>query len=192
MEYFGPNRDPALAWTVGATNFSHVLSIYGGHFLDMLFHAVGQPKTANALVATQFHELTLSATGESFPNDTPDGVVAIGKLENDALFSIQIEGGKRNNAGLQIDITGTEGDLKVWNAKSFTNKNDNILEGARGDKGALEHLPVPASYVKIPSSALDVSVQDLPHLTLRMRLIAQPERTKPQTRRCGENAQIDR
>jgi hypothetical protein len=85
-------------------------------------------------------------------------------LENDALFSIQIEGGKRNNSGLQIDITGTEGDLKVWNTKSFANKNDNILEGARGDKGSLEHLPVPPGYVKIPFSHLDVSVQDLAHL----------------------------
>jgi|HubBroStandDraft_6_1064221.scaffolds.fasta_scaffold160411_1 predicted dehydrogenase len=164
MEYFGPTRGPALAWTLGDVNFSHVLSIYGGHFLDMLFHAVGRPKAMNAIVATQFPELTLTATGESFPNDTPDGVVAIGNLENDALFSIQLEGGKRNNAGLQIDITGTEGDLKVWNSKSFANKNDNILEGARGDKGSLEPLPVPRSYVKIPFSHLDVSVQDLAHL----------------------------
>jgi len=164
MEYFGEMRGPALAWTLGAANFSHVLSIYGGHFLDMLFRAVGRPRTVNAVVATQFPQLTLSATGESFRNDTPDGVVAIGKLENDALFTIQIEGGKRNNAGLQIDITGTEGDLKVWNTKSFANKNDNILEGARGDKGSLEPLPVPPSYVKIPLSHLDVSVQDLAHL----------------------------
>jgi predicted dehydrogenase len=88
-------RSPALAWTLRAANFSHVLSVYGGHFLDMLFHAVGRPKAMNALVATQFPELTLTATGESFPNDTPDGVVVIGKLENDALFSIRIEGGKR-------------------------------------------------------------------------------------------------
>ena len=73
----------------------------------------------NAVIATQFPDLTLTATGESFPNDTPDDVAAIGTLENDTLFFIQIEGGKRNNSGLQIDITGTEGDLKVWNTNSF-------------------------------------------------------------------------
>src|SRR3984957_18072598 len=103
------------------------LAIYGGHFLDMLFHVAGQPKTVSAVVATQFPTLTLTASGQSFPNETPDGVVAIGRLEDDALFSIQIEGGKRNNAGLQIDITGTEGDLKIWNTKSFGNVEDNIL-----------------------------------------------------------------
>lgn len=127
MEYFGQQRPPSLDWRIPEANFSHVLSIYGGHFLDMLFHVAGQPKTVSAVVATQFPTLTLTARGQSFPNETPDGVVAIGRLEDDALFSIQIEGGKRNNAGLQIDITGTEGDLKIWNTKSFGNVEDNIL-----------------------------------------------------------------
>jgi predicted dehydrogenase len=164
MEYFGRQRPPSLDWTIPSANFSHVLSIYGGHFLDMLFHVVGQPKTVSAVVATQFPTLTLTASGRSFPNETPDGVVAIGRLEDEALFSIQIEGGKRNNAGLQIDITGTEGDLKIWNTKSFGNVEDNLIEGARGDRGSLEMLPIPASYQRIPASTLDVSVQDLAHL----------------------------
>jgi predicted dehydrogenase len=164
MDYFGPTRPPALAWSLGAANFSHVLSIYGGHFLDMLFHVVGAPRTVGAIVATQFPELTLTATGESFPNDTPDGVVAIGRLENDALFSIQIEGGKRNNSGLQIDITGTEGDLKITNTKSFGSTENNVIEGAQGDAGGLKQLPIPEEYRRIPPTTLDVSVQDLAHL----------------------------
>src|ERR1700712_3148383 len=73
MPYFTQERSPALAWTLGAKNFSHVLAIYVGHFLDMLFHAVGQPKSLSSIIATQFPTLTLTATGESFPNDTPDG-----------------------------------------------------------------------------------------------------------------------
>jgi hypothetical protein len=56
----------------------------------MLFHAVGQPKTLGSIIATQFPTLTLSATGESFPNDTPDGIVGIGTLENGALLSFQV------------------------------------------------------------------------------------------------------
>jgi predicted dehydrogenase len=165
MDYFGPTRPPGLAWSLGAENFSHVLSIYGGHFLDMLFHVMSAaPKTVSAIVATQFPELTLTSTGESFANDTPDGVVAIGRLENDALFSVQIEGGKRNNSGLQIDITGTEGDLKITNSKSFGTTEDNVIEGAQGDEGRLKQLPIPHKYMRIPPTTLDVSVQDLAHL----------------------------
>jgi hypothetical protein len=93
----------------------------------MPFHVAEQPKTVSAVVATQFPTLTLTASGQSFSNETPDGVFAIGRLEDDALFSIQTEGGKRNNAGLQIGITGTEGDLKIWNTKSSGNVENNIL-----------------------------------------------------------------
>src|ERR1700722_10945706 len=130
----------------------------------MLFHVAGQPKTVSAVVATQFPTLTLTASGQSFPNETPDGVVAIGRLEDDALFSIQIEGGKRNNSGLQIDITGTEGDLKITNSKSFGTTEDNVIEGAQGDQGRLKQLPIPHKYMRIPPTTLDVSVQDLAHL----------------------------
>lgn len=164
MANFGPTRGRALEWTIGAKNFSHVLSIYGGHFMHMLFHAIGRPKTVSAMVATQFPELTLSTTGESFANDTPDTVVAIGTLENGALFEIQIEGGKLNPAGLQIDITGTDGDLKVWNEKSFGTKHPDFLEGAQGEGNIWATLPIPAACQTIPSSSLDVSVQDLAQL----------------------------
>jgi predicted dehydrogenase len=164
MEYFTNERPPALAWTLGAENFSHIFAIYGGHFLDMLTQIVGLPKTVSAIVATQFPTLTLTATGETFANDTADGIVALGRLENNALFSIQIEGGKRNGSGLQIDITGTEGDLKIWNKKSFGNTEDNIIEGAKEGDGSLKRLLIPDEYQELPANSLDVSVQDLANL----------------------------
>ena len=118
MAGFGPVRSASLDWTIPASNFSHVLSIYGGHFMDMLFHAIGQPAAITSLVRTQFSELT-SSTGESFRNETPDGVMVMGTLKNGAVFQIQLEGGKRNQTGLQIDITGTDGDLQITKRKGF-------------------------------------------------------------------------
>jgi predicted dehydrogenase len=164
MPYFHQERPPALAWTLGAKNFSHVLAIYVGHFLDMLFHAVGQPKALSSIIATQFPTLTLSATGESFPNDTPDGIVGIGTLENGALLSFQVEGGKLHNSGLQIDITGTTGDLRISNPSSFGHAKENLIEGGQGTKTPFTELPIPSAYSHIPPSSLDVSVEDLAHL----------------------------
>jgi predicted dehydrogenase len=161
MEYFTAQRAPALAWTIGPDSFSHIFAIYGGHFLDLMTQIVGFPKTVSAIVATQFPILTLTATGETFPNKTPDGVVALGTLENGALFSVQIEGGKLHGSGLQIDITGTQGDLRISNPKSFTNSLDNLVEGAKGDPGPLIALSVPDRYQLLPQTNLDVSVQDL-------------------------------
>jgi predicted dehydrogenase len=164
IEYFGPQRPPSLEWSLPAVNFSHLLSIYGGHFFDLLFYIAGTPKTVGAITAVQFPTLTLARTGESFPNETPDAVLAQGRLAGDGLYSVQIEAGKHNNTGLQIDFTGTDGDLKVSNTKAFGNVSENLIEGARKDQKQLEVLAVPAEYQLIQTSSLDASVQDLVHL----------------------------
>jgi predicted dehydrogenase len=78
MNYFQGPRSTDLAWTIPPENFSHILSIYGGHFMDMLFHVVGAPRTLSAIVTPQFPAITLVETGEIFPNNTPDQVLVIG------------------------------------------------------------------------------------------------------------------
>src|SRR6202453_2647167 len=164
MGSFGPTRSASLEWTLAAGNFSHVLSIYGGHFMDMLFHAVRKPEMLNGIVATQFPMLTLASTGREYPNETPDAFMVMGRLSGGALFQIQIEGGKQNLGGLQIEITGTQGDLKVLNERAFVTKHRDVIEAALGDKGAWTSLLLPASTKLIPCSNLDVSVQDLAQL----------------------------
>jgi predicted dehydrogenase len=72
MNYFQGRRSTDLAWTIPPENFSHILSIYDGHFMDMLFHVVGAPEIVWAVVAPQFPSITLIETGETFPNQTPD------------------------------------------------------------------------------------------------------------------------
>jgi predicted dehydrogenase len=164
MDYFGSVRPPALEWSLPAANFSHVLSIYGGHYFDLMFHVVGAPSTVNGIVASQFPKLTLSQTGESFPNENPDAVLAQGRLISGALYSVQIEGGKHNNSGLQVDFTGTEGDLRMTNERLYGNLTDNQIMGAQGSGKALEVLPVPKKYKLSAASALDASIQDLVYL----------------------------
>jgi len=165
MEYFTEMRSPGLAWTIDPANFSHILSIYGGHFLDLLFHIVGAPHTVSAVLATQFPTLTLEETGESFPNRTPDQAALVGTLQDGAVYLVQIEGGRRNNAGLQIDITGMDGTLRISNVASFGNRDSDVIEGAQGSGQSLRRLPIPTSYEDgVPSSSLDASVLDLAHL----------------------------
>jgi predicted dehydrogenase len=163
MSGFGPVRSASLDWTLPATNFSNVLSIYGGHFMDMLFHAVGQPAALSAIVKTQFPNLSVGP-GPNVPNENPDVVMVMGALQNGALFQVHIEGGKLNQKGLQIEITGTGGDLEVTNDRSFVTKEHDLVRGARGERGTWQKISVPDQFRTIPQSGLDVSVQDLAQL----------------------------
>jgi len=164
MNSFQSVRSADLAWTIPSENFSHVLSIYGGHFMDLLFHVVGAPATVSAEVLNQFPIITIAGTGQTLPTTTPDQVLVMGSLASGGVFVIQIEGGKRNNSGLQIDITGTKGDLKISNGWSFQNPEDNLVEGSQANGESLRPLAIPPHYSLLPASDLDASVLDLAHL----------------------------
>jgi predicted dehydrogenase len=151
-------------WAFKAENFSNVLSVYAAHFGIELFQAVGFPKKLTAVMETQFPFFTIAETGEQVPNKNPNEIMVIGTLENGGLFSIQIEGGQKHKTGLQIDISGTEGVLKITNPRGFENKEDNNVYGMNGDQTSFVHLPVPVEYRTLPVDHLDASTQDMAYL----------------------------
>ncbi len=162
MNGFGPIRSKSLEWTLPSANFSHVLSIYGGHFMDMLFHAVGMPATIGALVRTPFAEVSVEA-GPRVLNETPDAVMMMGTLQNGALYQVQIEGGNLYPRGLLIELTGTQGDLEVSNERAFVTEHHDLIRGVSGS-GQWKEINIEERFHTIPPCTLDASVQDLAQL----------------------------
>jgi predicted dehydrogenase len=168
MPYFQARMPQALRWTVPPENGTSVITIYAGHFLDMLFSAVGKPSDVNAVQLKQYEKITIAETGEVLQTTNPDQLAAVGRLADGAVFSAHIEGGKRNGSGVRIDITGHEGDLRVTNTSAFGAVGDDYLvQGATGDNGRLARLEIPDTYglagIEIPSDMAS-SVSELAHL----------------------------
>jgi hypothetical protein len=109
--------------------------------------------------------------------------MAIGTLENGALFSIQIEGAQRHRTGLQIDITGTDGILRITNPRAFENKDDNTIEGVNGDGTSLSPLPVPASTDRSQTPVWMLASRMCPYLYKALRAIERTGHRKPATSR---------
>ncbi len=181
MNYFQALRPKSLDWTIAPENFSHVVAIYAGHFLDMIFHAVGRPTAVSALLVNQFKDVTVAETGVTIATTTPDQLVMVGKLGGSAVLSVHVEGGKRNGSGVQIDITGTEGDLKITNASAFGGVGDDyLIEGAKGDNLPLAPLTIPDSYDWLPESELPSAVLELANLyAAYARDVAEETHTAP-------------
>lgn len=163
VEYFQRLRKASLYFTVPEENFSSLLSIYGGHFFDAVFTMLGHPDSIQALAVNQFKEVTLIETGETLPHTLADQVVLSGTFANGAVLTAHLEAGKRNNYGMQLDLTGSSGDLKIWNSTSF-GAAFNIIEGAQGDSQAMTVLPVPAQYNWLPPGDLGGSQLELANL----------------------------
>lgn len=164
VDAFVPEMPGRYSWAFDFSNFSNVLSIYAAHFGDMLFRSVSFPKRLTAVVETQFPFFTVVETGEQVPNANPNEVMVIGALEDGGLFSMQVEGAQKHRTGLQIDISGTEGVLRITNPLAFQNKDDNAIEGMNGETRIFSSLPIPEQYQPLAKSGLDVSAQDLAYL----------------------------
>jgi predicted dehydrogenase len=164
VDAFGASMPEIHSWSFDIANFGNTLSLYGGHFGDVLFYAVGYPSALTAIFRNQIPVITAPESGKTFPTTRPDAVMAIGTLENGALFSVRIEGGQNHRTGLQIDITGSDGVLRVTNERAFQNEGDNVLHGMRGDQDEFVSLPVPAEYRPLADVGLDASQQDVAYL----------------------------
>jgi len=163
VDVFSDTMPGRYEWAFKAENFSNVLSVYAAHFGIVLFQAVGFPKKLTAVMETQFPFITIAETGKKISNTNPNEIMVIGTLENGGLFSIQIEGGQKHRSGLQIDITGTEGVLRITNPLSLENK-DNTVRGMKGDDTVFAELPVPAEYHSLPVDHLDANTRDMAYL----------------------------
>ena len=165
MNYFQPRLPKALSWTAPPENFSSMVAIYVGHFLDMLFEAIGWPTSISALAVNHFPKVTIIETGEEIETTNPDEFVLAATLPGGAVVSAHFEGGKRNGSGVQIDLTGTEGDIRITNTSSFGDVGDDyIVTGAHGDNLPLGPLSVPAQYDSLPQGGLPSAVMELAHI----------------------------
>ena len=165
MNYFQARLPNALRWTVPPENFSSMVAIYAGHFLDMLFTAIGWPVEIGALAVNQFPLVTIIETGEVLPVVNADEFVLTGITTEGAVVIAHLEGGKRNGSGVQIDLTGDAGDLRITNTSAFGEVGDDYqVSGSRADGSTLEPMPVPIAYDRLPPSDLPSAVLELGQL----------------------------
>ncbi|WP_026355166.1 Gfo/Idh/MocA family protein [Massilia niastensis] len=163
IPYLGERRWQSLSWSLPIENFANVVTIYAGHFLDMLFAATGWPTDVSAIQMNQFPEVTIEETGAKVPNTSLEQLVAIGRIGSIGAYSAHVEGGKYHGTGVQIEITGTEGDLRITNGNAFGDQ-DYLIEGAKAGDAVLQVMSVPEHFNWMPPSHLPPSVVELGQL----------------------------
>ena len=162
MNLFQASLPAALAWTAPPQNFSGMVALFAGHYLDMLFTATGWPESISALGVNQFPKVTIMETGEVIETTNPDEFALIGSLPDGALVTAHFEAGKRSGAGVLIDIAGTEGDIRIVNNSAFGGAEDDyVMTGARGDQRPFTLLPVPDKYRDARGAELSTTVSEL-------------------------------
>lgn len=103
IPYLGVSRGPAALWTAPVENFSNVVTIYAGHFLDMLFAATGWPTEVSAIQMNQFTRVT-DQHGNELKATSLDQLVMLGRIAEKGALSVHIEGGKATDQVFRLKL----------------------------------------------------------------------------------------
>jgi predicted dehydrogenase len=179
---WGAVIDESQAYLFDATCGATMLSVTGGHMLDVVRHCLGDFQNVSATIVQRRQEvavlsipeverfrrfeaeLSLDESAEAGPsvlvaretrsNTVPDQIAFSGVFENGALLSVHLRGGQFRSTNFLWEINGTEGDLRIEaNGGTIQIYRLNV-SGARGATPEMVDLLPPAKYETSCDAAL--------------------------------------
>lgn len=140
------------AYQADFANGANMLTITGGHNLDVLSYCLGEFREVSAFAVSQRTHIPLEGTGEMIPLTVPDQLAVSGIVGDGVVVSVQVRGGMTRGHEFLFEIHGTEGDLVLSaTSRASTQRQELRIQGARGAGTPLEEMPIPASYRWVPT-----------------------------------------
>ncbi len=141
------------AYQASFANGANLMTITGGHNLDLLCHCLGEFRELSAFAVSQRDRIPLDGSGEMVTKDVPDQLVVSGIVGDGTVVSAQVRGGMKRGQEFLCEIHGTEGDLALGaTMRASTQRQELTVQGARGADKDLANLPVPLKYRWVPDT----------------------------------------
>ena len=105
---FGPNTDPAVAYTEDPANGVTVITIQAAHSIDLAMALLGGIAEFSALATTQFPTIRIG-DGEPQQRKTRDHLLVQARLASGAALSVEVAGGRPPETPFLFEIVGDAG-----------------------------------------------------------------------------------
>ena len=95
-------------------NGATLLTIHGGHPLDLTIMLLGGLADVSVLTTTQYAEIEVGDEKVRQPRAIPDHLAAVARLRGNAAFVLEVAGGcPPGQATFRLEVTGTDGSLAL-------------------------------------------------------------------------------
>jgi predicted dehydrogenase len=157
------------AYQTNRANGANLMTITGGHNLDLLCHCLGEFRELSAFAVSQRDHIPLHSTGELVAKNVPDQLVVSGIVRDGAVVSVQVRGGMTRGHEFLFEIHGSEGDLVLAaTSRASTQRQELSVRGARGAGVPLADMPIPAKYRWVPDGVPEGSPYNVAQLYARL------------------------
>ena len=109
---FGPKVEKAMAFAEDGANGVTLVTIQGGHTLDLAIALLGAMENASALASTQFPNITVGDPAEPRTRTIADHVLVQALLEKGARLNVEVAGGRpKDRTPFSFHVIGETGEL---------------------------------------------------------------------------------
>jgi predicted dehydrogenase len=157
------------AYQTDRANGANLMTITGGHNLDVLCHCLGEFRELSAFAVSQRDQIPLAGTGEMVAKNVPDQLVVSGIVGDGAVVSVQVRGGMTRGHEFLFEIHGEEGDLVLAaTSRASTQRQELTVQGARGAGVPLAEMAIPVKYRWVPDGVPEGSPYNIAQLYARL------------------------
>ncbi len=147
---FGPEVPAPFVYLEDPANFANLVTIQGGHTIDLAIALTGTFSDASALATAQYPEI--NADGERRQRTTFDHLLVQSRLLAGGTLSAEIAGGRPPETPFTMNVVGEKGTLRLDGgaARGFQSARLTVsLNGAaqRVDEGEIAAMPDAAANV---------------------------------------------
>jgi predicted dehydrogenase len=135
------------AYMLDNTNGANLLTVPGGHSLDLLNHVLGEFAELSAVSDLRRPLITIEGSGKQVVKTAADQIAIIGTLTSGATASVHIREAVAGGTGFMWEINGTDGTLRITADAALPEIFPLTVAGARGRNEPAE-LAVPAALTE--------------------------------------------
>ncbi|MFD1556639.1 Gfo/Idh/MocA family oxidoreductase [Paraburkholderia silviterrae] len=108
---FGPRVPSTQSWSLDPANGTTLVSVAGGHTLDMAISVLGSIDQLAALPTIMFKEVQLDNPAGTATRCTADHLLIHARLVSGCALNVELAGSRAPGSAFQFRIVGTEGEL---------------------------------------------------------------------------------
>ena len=199
---FGRKVETGGLYMVKAVNGATLVTILGGHALDVAIAVLGELVDVAALATTQYPEIETGDQSERRSRSIPDHLLTQSRLRGGAALAVEVASGRPPDAPFRLDVVGENGTLSLDGGAAWGFQAGRIRLSLNGepqsiDEGEAGSMPDTAANVASVYVALgdDIAhatsfVPDFDHAVRLTRLLADVTASSETGARLSVNTHI--
>jgi predicted dehydrogenase len=128
-----------------------VITILGGHTLDLAIVVLGGIDSLDALTTLQHPTVTLSDTGEQIHRTAPDHLLVQARMISGCALAVEVAGDRAPDTPFTFEVFGTDGEILLAGGDPYGFQAGRLTVSLNGERQRVDDPPdaLPAGAVNV-------------------------------------------